>query len=311
MTDAASSLGALLAGAGGGGKSAATVSAQVIDVCEDGSVNLLLRGAPLYAVPCADAYRNRASGDWVAVRPGAAPVVLWRLGADPGSADEDTIREVATEVAADLQVVRSATWGTGAPPGSGWQTVNTLYVRKNGEGKVDLYAQVASVTDPSPTDPDAIAPSPKTISPTDSGSWRNSRPDEYHTAPTQGTWTGGGNIRGAWFYGTAIAAACSGRTVASMKATFTRKRGSGVFGKRPMHLYLHSETSAPSGQLDLDDGPQELLSLSVGGTGTATLPASWRTALASGSARGLAIYAQGSTDYAAFTGGKIKITFSA
>lgn len=44
--------------------------------------------------------------------------------------------------------------------------------------------------------------------------------------------------------------------------------------------------------------------------GTATLPKNWVTALASGSAKGLAIYASGSSDYMAVTGGQITITFS-
>jgi hypothetical protein len=96
-----------------------------------------------------------------------------------------------------------------------------------------------------------------------------------------------------------------------MSVKFTRKRGTGRNSRVPMHLYLHDHTSAPSGQLNLEDGPEELLRLSVGAKGTATLPSSWRTALASGSARGLAIYARGSTDYGAFTGGQITITFSA
>ena len=69
-------------------------------------------------------------------------------------------------------------------------------------------------------------------------------------------------------------------------------------------------SSPPSGQLNLGDGPEDLLRLSVGAMGTATLPASWRSALASGSAKGLAIYASGATDYMAVTGGKITITFA-
>ncbi|SDL43172.1 hypothetical protein SAMN05421806_1401, partial [Streptomyces indicus] len=136
-------------------------------------------------------------------------------------------------------------------------------------------------------------------------------PDDYASTPTQGDWTGGGNRRGAWFYGSKIAQACAGKTVAKMTVQFTRRRGSGVNAKRPMHLYLHNYTSAPGGQLNLGAGPEELVSLSVGAKGTATLPASWRNALASGSARGLAIYASGRNDYAAFTGGTITITFSA
>ena len=286
-----------------------TVTATVIDVTEDGKVNLTMQGADIYGVACTDAYRNRAAGDTVAVRRGAVPVVLWRLGDDPAETEQADIEKTATEAAQDVQVVRAATYGTGAPAGTGWQAASAVYVRKV-DGKLELYFQVASVADPSPDTPSVPSPKPVTISPTDSGTWRNSRPDDYASAPTQGDWTGRGNRRGAWFYGSAIQNACSGKTVAKMTVAFARKTGSGVNAKRPMHLYLHSHSSPPSGQLNLGDGPEELLRLSVGAKGTATLPKSWATALASGSAKGLAIYASGSTDYMAVTGGKITISFS-
>ncbi|MFJ3587542.1 hypothetical protein ACIQUY_29200 [Streptomyces sp. NPDC090231] len=288
-----------------------TVTVQVVDVTDTGTVNLNYSGALLLDVPCTDAYRNRAAGDWVAMRPGVQPVVMWRLGDDPRDVDDARITELADDVAHDVQVVRAVTWGVAGPTGDGWQTTSQLFVRKAAGGKVELYAQLGTASDTSPDAPSGRAPSPVTIKATDSGSWRGGRPDDYASTPTQGDWTGRGNRRGAWFYGMKVATACSGRTVSKMQVTFTRKRGAGVNGRRPMHLYLHGYTSPPSGQLTLGDGPEELLSLSVGARGTAALPPSWRSALASGSARGLAIYASGSADYAAFTGASIKITFSA
>ncbi|MFD7319221.1 hypothetical protein [Streptomyces sp. NPDC059883] len=311
MSDAASELGAQLALDASSATNVATVSAQVDDVTDLG-VNLLMGGALITDVPCTDAYRNRKAGDWVAVRRGSRPVVMWRLGDDPGEATETRIREIAEDAAADLQVIRAATWGTVAPTGPGWQTTSTLFIRKNAQGKVELYAQIGSLTDPSPPEPPGRAPSPVTISPSSAGSWRNGRPDEGRDgAAYQGDYTGGGNLRGGWFYGTAIAAACAGKSVASMTLTLTRRRGTGVNAKRPAHVYLHNYTLPPSGQLSLGDGPEDLLRLSVGARGTAPLPAAWRSALASGSARGLAVYASGRTDYAAFTGGSLRITFSA
>jgi hypothetical protein len=312
MSDPADLLGGLLARAqasGGGGSE--VVSAQVADVTESGRVNLQLgNGDLLLEVACPDSYRSRAAGDWVAVRMSARPVVLWRLGPDPDDTETTVIEEIATQAAIDTQVVRAATYGTGAPSGSGWQQASEVHVRKV-DGKLEVYFKVASIADPSPGTPDVPAPRPVTISPTDSGSWRNGKPDEYAASPTQGDWTGRGNRRGAWFYGSAIQNACAGKTVASMKVSFSRKTGAGVNAKRPLHLYLHDHSSPPSGQLDLDAGPEELLSLSVGATGTATLPASWRSQLASGAAKGLAIYSNGSRDYMAVTGGRINITFSA
>lgn len=287
-----------------------TVTATVIDVTPEGRVNLDLLGTLVPDVPATDSYRNRKPGDTVAVQLGARPVVLWRLGDDPAEVEAASVKELAAEAAQDMIAVSAYTWGTGAPGGAGWQTVTQLYTRKDSNGIGQLYAQIAGA-DTSPPETPGRPPKTVTISPTDSGSWRSGRPDEYASSPTQGTWTGRGNRRGGWFYGTAIAGACSGKTVAKMQVKFTRKRGAGRNSRVPMHLYLHDHTSAPSGQLDLDDGPEELLRLSVGAKGVATLPASWRTALASGSARGLAIYSNGSRDYGAFTGGQIIISFSA
>jgi hypothetical protein len=284
MGDAARAFGEDTARTSKGAATVQTVSAQVVDVTDRG-VNLMLSGALVIDVPCLGAYRNRQPGDWVMVRTGSRPVVL------------------------DAQVMRAATWGTAAPSGTGWQTVTTMYLRKNSEGKVELYGQLGSQSDTSPPAPPARGAKPVTLTPTDYGSWRNSKPDSYATYPTQGDWTGGGNRRGAFFYGTAIAAACAGKTVTRMELTLTRRRGSGVNAARPVHVYLHGYTSAPSGQLNLGDGPQSLMSLSVGATRTAVLPSAWRSALASGSARGFAVYATGSRDYMSLSGGKLKITF--
>lgn len=286
-----------------------TVSATVTDVTDTGTVHLMMGGAAFYDVACTDAYRNRTAGDVVAVRRGAVPVVLWRLGEDPADTDAASIAEVAREAAADLIAISSYTWGTAAP-GVGFEQVTELWTKKDSAGKGVLYARLASAPDPSPEAPPTQAPKTAVISPTDSGTWRRGRPDDYASSPTQGDWTGRGDRRGGWFYGTAIASACTGKTVSSMTVKFTRKRGAGINGKVRMRLYLHDHTSAPSGQLDLDDGPETLLSLAVGAKGTATLPGSWRTALASGTARGLAIYGHGKSDYAAFTGGQITIRFS-
>lgn len=308
MSEAARRFGVELARAASGASGAArTVSAEVVDVTDAG-VNLMLGGTLVTDVPVPDTYTPRA-GDWVAVRPGSVPVVLWRLNPDPTRPDASTAA-VAREVALDVQAVRAMTWGTGAPAGSGWMQATMLYVRKAADGKAELYAQVGTAPADQPETPTGAVPRPVTISPTSSGAWRGGRRDQSRDNPYQGDWTGGGNLRGGWFYGTSIAAACAGKTVAKMTVTVTRQRGAGVNSKRPVRCYLHGHTSPPSGQLDLDDGPESLLSLSVGATGTAALPASWRTKLAAGTARGLAIYADGASDYMSVTGGSIRIEFA-
>ncbi|WP_326593805.1 hypothetical protein [Streptomyces brevispora] len=289
----------------------AVVSAQVDDVTESGRVNLMLDGVLQLEVQCSDSYRNRTAGDWVAVRTGPRPVVIWRLGDDPGDESEAEIREIAADVAGDMIPISAYTWGTAAPAGSEWRQVSALWTRADSNGTGQLYAQLTAPGTPSPTPPATRPPKTATVTATDSGSWRGGRPDEYASSPMQGDWTGSGARRGAWFYGMKIQTACTGKTVSSMTVAFTRKAGSGVNGKRPLHLYLHGYTSPPTGQLSLGTGPEELLRLSVGAKGTATLPAAWRTALASGTARGLAIYTTGRDDYMGVTGGTITIKFSA
>ncbi|WP_263170693.1 hypothetical protein [Streptomyces sp. SCSIO ZS0520] len=294
------------AAAGGGLQ---TVSATVTDVTGEGTVHLMMGGAQFYDVACTDAYRNRAAGDTVAVRRGAVPIVLWRLGEDPAEAEAERITRLATEAAEDLVAISAYTWGTATPTGAGWQQVTTLWTRKDANGVGTLYAQIGG-SDTSPTAPPTRAPKPVSLSPTASGTWRRGRPDDYADAPTQGDWTGRGDRRGGWFYGSRIKDACDGKNVAAMKVQFARKRGSGINGKVRARLYLHDYQLPPSGQLNLGAGPEGLLSLAVGAQGTATLPSAWRTALASGAARGLAISAHGRAEYAAFTGGRITITFS-
>src|SRR5690606_8790971 len=123
---------------------------------------------------------------------------------DPATSGSDSLQTAAEQAAQDVQVVRAATYGTGVPSGSGWMQVTTTYVRRV-DDRIEQYFQVASVTDPSPDAPSVPSPKPVTISPNSSGSWRNGRPDDYVDYPMQGDWTGGGNRRGGWFYGTKIA----------------------------------------------------------------------------------------------------------
>jgi hypothetical protein len=311
MTDAARRFGEDQALAEVGTTTPRFASAQVVDITDEG-VNLQMGGALVLDVPCLASYRARTPGDWVVVRPGSSPLVVGRTGDDPGPVDETEIRTLAKEVALDEQVIRAFTWGTGAPAGTGWQGPATaLYFRKHSSGKVEVYGQVASETDPSPTAPTAPAPKPATINANSAGAWRGGGRDESRTNPYQGDYSGRGNLRGGWFYGTKIQDACAGKTVASMTVTVTRLRGSGANDRRQVHFYMHEFTSPPSGQLTLPTGPEGLLSLSAGATGTAALPAAWRSALASGSMRGLGVYYDGTRDYSAYSAtANIVITFS-
>ncbi|WP_431980002.1 hypothetical protein [Streptomyces qinglanensis] len=286
-----------------------TVSVQVVDVTESGRVNVDWGGALLTDVACTDAYRDRRAGDWVALRPGVRPVVLWRVGPDPGRDGDAATRALAAEAALDVQVVRSATWGTAAPTGMGWQEATTPWIRATNDGKIELYMQVGTQTAPPPSPPPSRPPSTVTVSSTGAYSWRGGRlTDSYYAA--QGDPGGvGGPLRGAFFYYD-VAAQCAGKTVASMQLTLWRVQDLGPSGGVTVRAYLHNYTDPPSGQLALGDGPQDLVRLSAGAKAHVSLPAAWAQALAAGTARGVAVYSPSSADYCELNGGDLTITFS-
>lgn len=287
-----------------------TVSVQVVDVREDGTVNVDWGGALLTGVACTDAYRVRRDGDWVAMRVGQRPVVLWRVGPDPGADGEAATRALAADVAVDVQVVRAATWGMAAPSGSGWQQATTPWIRKTASGQVELYMQLGSMSVPPPEAPPSRPPSSVKATPVVTGSWRGGRrTDSFYAAQGDPGGTGG-PMRGAFLYYD-LPGRVAGKVVASMRLTVWRVKGLGPSGKVPVHFYLHGYASAPAGQLTLGDGPEDLTRLSDGGKATVSLPASWASALAAGTAGGIAVYGSSRSDYCELNGGDLTITFSA
>lgn len=287
-----------------------TVSVQVVDVGEDGTVNVDWGGALLTGVKCTDAYRVRRAGDWVAMRVGQRPVVLWRVGPDPGRDGEAATRALAEDAALDVQVVRSATWGTSAPAGSGWQQATTPWIRKTSGGKVELYMQLGSMTAPSPEAPPDRPPSSIKAAAVNTASWRGGRRTDSFYAAQGDPGGSGGPYRGAFIYFD-LPGKVAGKTVASIQLTFWRVKGLGPSSKVPIHLYLHGYTDPPAGQLNLGDGPEDLARLSDGGKATVTLPAAWSAALVAGTAGGVAVYGSSRSDYCELNGGDLTITFSA
>lgn len=264
------------------------LTAKVIDVTATG-VNLLIDGQTLVPdVPCADSYRGRASGDWVAVRVSAGqPVVMWRLGADVG-----------------LEAVASVLWGSGAAPAE-YSAVTAVSFLRNADGSVNLYLQSADAPVYNPVQ--NIVPLPPTtagsiVRPTDTGMWANGWRDPIQMAPAQGVKVTAPStpLTGAWFYGTAIADACTGHTVEGMWLRLTRESENND-GRLAVHLYLHGYESEPTPGtgLSLDGSPEDVAVLSPGASRRVAIPDSWWTILAAGTSKGLAVYA-GLEPYASF-----------
>lgn len=259
--------------------------ATVAAVRSDGAVNLAFGDSIVENVPCGSGYPTRAKGDAVLVAKIAAGwAVVMSLGAAPAAAPAGT----------------KVSWGNGAPSGSGWQQASSVWVRSG-----EVYAQLA--TGPAP------ATDPVTITPAQEVAWRDGAQDSGQD-PTQGAWSSYPHpYTSGWFYGTAIAAACSGLSAATMTVRLARSSSrSGSYGDVPVRLYLHSYASAPTGSPTLDDGPESPISLGLGESGSAHLPSSWVSALASGSARGIAVSAGVGSDYLVYQSGcgQITITFS-
>lgn len=253
---------------------------------DDGTVNLSQGGAVYENVPCLNSYLDRAAGDVVTV-------VRW-------SAGWCVLGKVGAEFDAPAPAATKITWGSAAPSGSGWVT-GTPWVRSG-----ELYIQTAAGGGTSA--PDAV-----TISPSSQGAWRDGGLDSGQT-PTQGAWSSYPHpYTGAWFYGSTISAACTGLTVASMKVKLTRTSSShGSYGAvRPL-LYLLAASSAGSSTPTLGSGPELGPALGLGSSGTFTLPGSWATALAAGTAGGIGVYADVGNSYLVFTGscGQVTINFS-
>jgi hypothetical protein len=273
------------------------LSAEVVDVTDRG-VNLDL-GSETYFLdaPCPDTYTDRKAGDRVAVQIRAGqPVVLWRLGDDTAADNVNPIASVA--------------WGPTAPTAP-WMTYSSLRWKARADGRVDLFFVKPS------TDTTQPIPAPVTLTPTSIASYIN-RHLSHHGRATQGPSTPGPHAgstyatswRGGFFYGTKIADACAGKTLASMQLKLTRQRGIGADRPRPAQVWLHNFVSAPADLWGMTDGPIPGLALSPGGTRLWDVPADWASQLAAGTAKGLAVYTSEPDDYLSLMDGSIVLTFA-
>ena len=253
-----------------------TMSARVADVTATG-VNLIIGEALVTNVPCADSYQGRKRGDWVAVRISAGqPVVMWRLGAS--SSPEQTLESIAL--------------GSGPAP-AGYVQADSVHVRRNADGSLSVYVRSSAAAPWTPGQ--GTQPPPdvgRILRANDTGAWWGGARDVTQTDPAQGArpQTPTVPVSGGWFYGTAIADACAGKTVANMTLRIIRTED-GPVERTPLHLYTHSYTDAPASALALDDGPEDLLSFSPGASEVVTLPEYWWPLFASGTRRGFAVYA--------------------
>lgn len=269
----------------------AMIDAVVTAVTDDG-VNLSASGFLVDGVACLAGYTGRAVDDVVLVLTFAKRwVVLGRIG------PEDTSTTAA-------QIL----WGTAAPAGSGWwRTADSGVWAKGSTIYVEGVANDGS--------PPVSAPStsPVTIQPSQTGAWREGD-REAGSPPIQGAWpTYPHPYTGGWFYGTDIASACAGKTVANMQFRAVRqgKSSGGVYGGAAMRLFLHNYTTRPGGKPALSN-QWNAGNLQPSEADWLSMPSSWITALAAGSKRGVGCDAgTAESTYLKYTAssGAIRITF--
>lgn len=279
-----------LAQLGGRDTSGISIAKMVVAaVREDGTVNLAQGESILPGVPCFESYTARKAGDIVTVlRWTGGWCVLGKNGAEPAP-PTDTETTVA--------------WGSAAPSGSGWVT-GTVYVRDH-----ELYVQTSAPAPP----PSPETLKPVTIAPTSQGAWRQGGRDNDQN-PSQGAWSSYPYpYTGGWFYGSAVTAACAGKSVSGMTIRVARTGSShGIFGGVKPRFFLLAASAAGSSPPALGDGPRYGPALGLGSSATWKLPSSWVADLASGAAGGIGISAGVGSDYLVCTGtcGQLTISFS-
>lgn len=152
---------------------------------------------------------------------------------------------------------------------------------------------------------------------TASESWRPQFSGQWSGGSTgsdviQGYWSGYGKYFGLWFFGSAPSTAVTGKTIKQIRVWVQRKSSGGVSGSVPLVFRPHGYSSKPAGQ------PTMLSAWHTQGFVTGegkwvTLPSSFHSLFANGSAKGIGIYVDstGSGDYARMIGtAKLEITYS-
>lgn len=244
-------------------------SAMVADVTPTGAVNLVIDGTLVLDVPCADSYRNRKAGDWVAVRRSAGQlVVMWRLGAD---------------VAAGT--LNKASWGFFAPSSAYTLADTGVYFKRNDDGTVDLYFRSTVASEQAGVGPPLNRG--QIVRANSSAAWFDGVATGQ-VEPAQGERDGA--AAGAWFYGLGILDACTDLTVTGMWLRLVRTLD-GPIERLLVNLYLHSHQTKPAGDLTLNEGPYQVGPVSPGGSIRVRVPADWIPLLAAGTRYGFAISA--------------------
>lgn len=183
----------------------------------------------------------------------------------------------------------------------------------------NLYGQIiGNFSTDAGTQPPPIAVSEKTESWTQSASesWRPQN-NGWSAASTgtdviQGYWSGYGKYYGLWFFGSAPSTAVTGKSIKQIRIWVQRKTSGGVSGLVPIVFRPHGYTSKPAGQPTMLSA-WHTQGFKPGEGKWVTLPTSFHSLFANGSAKGIGIYVDSTSsgDYARMIGtAKLEITYA-
>ena len=266
----------------------------VVDsVQANGTVNLKWGTDVLTGIPCNQSYVNRKDGDVVLVIRHSGG---WRV-----------IDKIGDEHRIEYPPIPSLAFGPNQPPGSAWVEAQTVWVQ---DGAIYVQTGVGPGLPGDPIDAQSASKQiPVTVSPTATAGYIAGQ--RNGTEPRQGAW---GDYpepwTGAWFYGTEIATACAGKTVATMSIQLSRSaEPHGTLSKATPRLRTHNEptltTTTPQ-----TDNPWAGPGLGIGSEEWATIPDETTQALAVGNIAGIAVATDPGLDYIVYGScGDILITF--
>jgi hypothetical protein len=212
-----------------------------------------------------------------------------------------TAAKSGTTVTADVngkvvtvQVARDLSVSTGdmilvQRVGSRWVAVARLYA----SAPASQYNQ--ATPDPKPSSVSGTT----VFAPVETRSYRPSGWRDDNTSVYQGDYGGWGNHKGCAFYGDGPKS-LSGATITKAWVQLRRLTG-GTYASQTTTLWLVTQSTRPGGAPTLSSsttGP----ALAVGTDGTFSVPTSWVTSMAAGTAGGLGLYVAGGTPYTRYAG---------
>jgi hypothetical protein len=168
-----------------------------------------------------------------------------------------------------------------------WQGSNVTALGK--VGATPVPAPPPPVTPPPPPPPQTGQTS---VVATDSGTYSvgygwNSYYGQNVYQGNGSPWGGPSSNRGAWFYGSQ-ASILNGATITRIQFRVPRRNAAGNSGSsQTMHIYCHTSSSKPGGDVSRPLGPTDVLVLPNFAGGFVDLPTSWAATLLAGGGIGI------------------------